>query len=245
LDTRCKLGWRAISVALTGVVPIKQSYLSCFVTDPSGLRHKVQYPATTYTGYQDPSGTFHVATIMTTAGYANCDSGPVPPVYTGTATAVDGSGYIVSVNEQSVSRIVVTRPNGQIIDNPGSTTATVVDPNGNELTTSLSGSNTVFTDTLGTTVLTVAGSGTPSSPVTYTYLAPSGGNAVFTVKYTSYMVQTKFGCSSTEYGPTSNNLVSEIDLPDSSKYSFTYEATPGVAGNVTGRLASVTLPRAV
>src|SRR5260370_9474433 len=45
-----------------------------------------------------------------------------------------------------------------------------------------------------------------------------------------------------EYGPPSNSLVSEIDLPDGSKYSFTYEPTPGVSGHVTGRLASVTLP---
>src|SRR5258706_218366 len=80
----------------------------------------------------------------------HCDS-PVDPVYTGSATAVDGSGYLLTVNEQANPSIVVTRPNGQIINNPGSSTATVIDPNGNELTTNLVGSNTTFTDTLGTT----------------------------------------------------------------------------------------------
>ncbi|HMD96193.1 MAG TPA: hypothetical protein VKM93_02530, partial [Terriglobia bacterium] len=73
------------------------------------------------------------------------------------------------------------------------------------------------------------------------------------MKYTSYTVQTNFGCTSpavTEYGPTAQSLVSEIDLPDiaaypSDKYTFTYETTPGDAHNphyVTGRIASVTLP---
>ena len=56
------------------------------------------------------------------------------------------------------------------------------------------------------------------------------------------------GCSGiSEFGPTSENLVSEIDLPDissvpSDKYTITYEATPGHPGNITGRIASITLP---
>jgi RHS repeat-associated protein len=119
------------------------------------------------------------------------------------------------------------------------------DRNGNIISVNTSG---VFTDTLGTTALTVSGSGTPSSPMTFTYTAPSGANAAYTVKYQAYAVQTKFNCSGiSEYGPTSNNLVTEIDLPDiavnpNDKYTFIYEQTPGVPANVTGRLASVTLP---
>src|SRR5258707_13519117 len=89
-------------------------------------------------------------------------------------------------------------------------------------------------------------SGTPSSPTTFTYTAPSGAGAPYTMKYTSYFVQTAFGCSGiAEYGSngtTSANLVSEIDLPDGSKYTFAYEGTPGVSGHVTGRLGSITLP---
>jgi YD repeat-containing protein len=37
-------------------------------------------------------------------------------------------------------------------------------------------------------------------------------------------------------------LITSIVLPDNSQYTFQYEATPGYAGNVTGRLAQVTLP---
>jgi hypothetical protein len=63
------------------------------------------------------------------------------------------------------------------------------------------------------------------------------------MKYTSYTVQTNFGCSGiVEFAATSESLVSEIDLPDGTKYTFTYEQTPGTPSNTTGRLASVTLP---
>lgn len=117
---------------------------------------------------------------------------------------------------------------------------TTTDTNGNQITTSNSG---VITDTLGTTALTIAGSGTPTSPITLTYTAPTGASVIYTVKYAAYTVRTNFGCSGiTEYGPSSVNLVSEIDLPDGTKYTFTYEATPGFSGDVTGRLASMTIP---
>ncbi|MGC1617888.1 MAG: RHS repeat-associated core domain-containing protein [Candidatus Acidiferrum sp.] len=49
----------------------------------------------------------------------------------------------------------------------------------------------------------------------------------------------------TEYGAngtTTANMVSEIDVPDGSKYLFSYEPTPSHSGYVTGRLASVTYP---
>ena len=158
------------------------------------------------------------------------------------ATASDGSGYTLSATGGTVTKLVGA--NGNLI-NPATGAGSVQDRNGNEI--SLNGSG-VITDTLGQTALTIAGSGTPSSPMTFTYPAPSGANAVYTEKFSSYTVQTNFGCSGiSEFGPTSENLVSEIDLPDiatvpSDKYVITYEATPGHAGNVTGRIAQITLP---
>jgi hypothetical protein len=63
------------------------------------------------------------------------------------------------------------------------------------------------------------------------------------MSYVSYTVKTNFGCSGVaEYGPTSNSLVDRITLPDGTFYQFLYEPTPGFAGDVTGRLASVALP---
>src|SRR5262249_10140317 len=130
--------------------------------------------------------------------------------------------------------------------NLNSTLAT--DRNGNQISVTGGG---VFTDTLGTTALTM--SGTAPNPITFTYTAPSGTNVAYTVKYTTFSIQTNFGCSGiTEYGTNGTataNLISEIDLPDynpttnpNSRYVFAYEPTPGHSGFVTGRLASVTLP---
>jgi hypothetical protein len=121
-------------------------------------------------------------------------------------------------------------------------TGTVTDPNGNQLTVS-SGN---YHDTLWTTgnpaTLAVSGSGTPSSPTVYTYQSPNGAKT-YTVNYTAKTVRTNFGCSGyTDYGPTAVNLVSSISMPDGTSYSFTYEPTYGYSGDVTGRLASVTLP---
>jgi RHS repeat-associated protein len=159
------------------------------------------------------------------------------------STATDGSGYTLSVANQGGTHTVIAK-DGTITNPPWNTgigSGNFTDRNGNQITVNSSGQ---FFDTLSSTVpvLTVAGTGTPTSPVTLTYTAPNGQPAAPTAKYTAYTIQTKFGCSVSDYGPISNNLVSEIDLPDGSKYSFTYEPTPGVSGNVTGRLASVTLP---
>ncbi len=159
-----------------------------------------------------------------------------------TSTATDGSGYTITVSGQSVTNLV-SADGKLIVPN-----TSIQDRNGNKVT--LSGSQ--YVDTLGTTALTTAGTGTPASPKTFTYTAPSGASAAYTIKYTAQTLQTKFGCNVTDYGPTANNLVSEIDLPDynattnpNSRYIFAYEVTPGDTHSphyVTGRLASVTLP---
>lgn len=115
---------------------------------------------------------------------------------------------------------------------------TITDSNGNQI----SGG----TDTLGMTALSITSTGSLSNPpitTTYTYTAASGQPAAVVTEVEPYTVQTNFGCSGVyEYGPTIQGLVSEIDLPDTTKYTFTYETTPGYPSNVTGRLAKVTLP---
>jgi RHS repeat-associated protein len=148
----------------------------------------------------------------------------------------DGSGYKFSLPDQTLytpAGAVTVLPD---IGVPGHT---YTDRNGNQITQS----SGVFTDTLGQTALTVSGSGTPSSPNVFSYTAPSGATASFTMSFVAYTVKTNFGCSGiAEYGPTANNLVDRITLPDGSYYQFTYEPTPGYSGDVTGRLASVRLP---
>jgi hypothetical protein len=150
-----------------------------------------------------------------------------------TSTSPDGSGYTISVTGGTINSLVAS--DGALIS-PYTQAVLLQDRNGNQITVDSSGN---YYDTLsGTTpVLAQSGSGTPSSPLTFTYTAPSNSSAIYTVKYTSSTVQTNFGCSGiTEYGPHAINLVSEIDLPDISvnpedKYTFSYEPTPGYPGS--------------
>ena len=117
--------------------------------------------------------------------------------------------------------------------------ATVTDSNGNELSADGNGN---FTDATGSIVLRASG-GAPQ-PLTLTYTDTGGHSQTVQINYSSYTVQTAFGCSNIgDYGPTQTNLVSSVVFPDSSTYSFQYEATSPGSGNVTGRLASVTLPQ--
>jgi RHS repeat-associated protein len=189
--------------------------------------------------YQDGFATPHPFPGTTTVTVNQCTNTTTPTSLG--ATAVDGSAYTFSATGSTVNSLV--GPDGNIINAPVNTNTgagSLQDRNGNQISVSSSG---VFTDTLGHTALTVAGSGTPTSPFTYTYTAPSGANAVYTEKYTSQTIKTNFGCSGiAEYTASSVPLVSEIDLPDTTKYLFTYEPTPGTPGDVTGRIASVTLP---
>jgi RHS repeat-associated protein len=153
------------------------------------------------------------------------------------ALATDGSGYTMSV-DVNANVTVTPRSGGLFVPATASGTgaASMTDKNGNQITESSSG---VITDTLGTTALTIAG----SSPTTFTYKAPSGGNAVYTANYTSKTVRTNFGCSGiAEFGPTAESLLTSITLPDGTDYTFTYEPTLGFTGDVTGRLASIKLP---
>ena len=191
--------------------------------------------------YYDPTGTPHPLQGSAVYTWGTCGTNTWT-FYSG-GPALDGSGYTVSGN--SVGDATVTARDGHVVaygySGGGYVQPVWTDDNGNEVTVDTSDS--IFTDTLGDAALTLAGSGTPSSPKTFTYTAPSGAQPEYKLVYSSYTVKTNFGCSGiSEYGPTAQNLPSELDLPDGTKYLFTYEATPSYSGDVTGRLASVKLP---
>ncbi len=136
---------------------------------------------------------------------------------------------------------ILTNPSGLKITAPinnQATGSTITDTNGNQISINSSGT---YTDTTGVNAMSVVQS--PGSPTTFTYPTPTG-TATYTMKYQTYNIQTNFGCGSpAEYSASGVSLVSEIDLPDSSKYTFTYEeTTPGISSPVTGRIASITLP---
>src|SRR5260370_41550153 len=80
-----------------------------------------------------------------------------------TCHAVDGSGYSLSVpvSGSSISSAVVAGRDGEVTNGPFNSATGAgngTDRNGNQITASSSGA---FTDTLGTTALTVSGTGTP------------------------------------------------------------------------------------
>jgi RHS repeat-associated protein len=228
-------GWRGQTEAFSGYMT-RNFLILRTCRDRSGNIIGQQYEYYNWT-YHDPWGIAYQYSGITIFVSGTCGTGED---FTQTV-----GGYTLATNGGDFN---LNDSLGKKISPPLNTiagSASFSDRNGNMISVNSGG---VFTDTLGTTGLTIAGSGTPSSPKTFTYTAPSGASAAYTVKYTAYTVQTKFNCSGiSEYGPTTNNLVTEIDLPDiavnpSDKYTFNYEQTPGVPANVTGRLASVTLP---
>jgi RHS repeat-associated protein len=222
-----KLGWVASTPTGGGYVTYKTQSKTCrFFQETQWVTES--YTLYTYWRYVDAFGTSHVLN----GGIQDGGAPDCGPANFATLPTNDGSGYKLSVPDP----YTLYNVKGAIglIDS-----GTYTDRNGNKVTQS----GGVFTDTLGTTALTVTGSGTASSPYVFTYTPPSGGSASYTMKYATHAVKTNFGCNGVaEYGPINNDLVSEIDLPDGTKYTFSYEATPGFSGDVTGRLASVTLP---
>jgi RHS repeat-associated protein len=159
-----------------------------------------------------------------------------------TLTTNDGSGLKLAV-DNTLTETLYTAEGlvGSLQGNPITT-----DRNGNEISLS----NGVYTDTLGATTLTVTGNGTASSPYVFTYTAPSGTSAHYTLNYTNFTVATNFVVSGiSEYKSSAAvPLPTSLTLPDGSQYTFSYEATPGsctpYSGTtcVTARIASVTAP---
>jgi hypothetical protein len=159
------------------------------------------------------------------------------------AIAIDSSGYTLQTNYCCAGPPAsVTTTSGRTITVAAISQggvgggSTIADSNGNRIMTDGAGH---FYDTVSSTtpVLTVAGSGTPASPLTFTYAAPADGPsscnpitlcASYTMNYAQYTLATNFGVSGIgEYGPLSSARVSSISLPDGSAYTFAYEPTPG------------------
>jgi len=185
----------------------EQGYLSnsttvTFESCPPPQKGKLEHVRVSWR-YVDSVGTSHAY-----PGFTGLDSGCGSSDYIDMISecAPDGSGYALTVRSESGTQLVTDRTGRNIVPpvNSGSGAATVTDANGNQITGNSSGQ---YFDTLSssTPVLTVAGSGTPSSPLTYSYTAPAG-NFSYKVNYVQYTVQTAFGFSSgspiiQEYGP--------------------------------------------
>jgi hypothetical protein len=114
------------------------------------------------------------------------------------------------------------------------------DNNGNYISSNVvNSSETDWTDTAGHLALKVIIGSTTDQ---FEWQDTTGTYQTTTMKLQSYSVKTNFGCSGVVEYTGTVSLPYEIDLPNGQKYSFTYEATPGNTGYVTGRLQRVTLP---
>jgi hypothetical protein len=248
VSTAGQWGWKGLQPA--GVA--YATYALSYSTGQCG--QNLFYQNWSYSNFQffDSFGVIHSfpaisGSYMSTPGVGSCPpSGPTPA--TQPVTQTDGTGYTMYATMQANSpSVYMTDKNGKVqyvaawTTPPTSGPTSSTDRNGNMV----SQTNGVITDTLNQTALSVIGSA-PSN-TNLTYIAPSGANASYVVSYKGYIVRTAFGCSSpaiTEYnsGTTQIYLVDKITLPDTSFYQFSYEQTPGFSSDVTGRLASVTLP---
>jgi RHS repeat-associated protein len=221
-------GWRGITEASTG-------YVAELTADGGSDGHGCDILIYSFV-YHDTFGAPHNfwPTISTRIGGGTCH-GPSLPL---TLSATDGSGYSLNVTSLSPAGTITSR-SAKVINAPfltGSGAGNATDANGNQITVNSSGQ---FFDTLSSTTPVLTVSGTAPSPTTYTYIGPSG-SVHYTMNYSTYSVKTSFHCSGVaEYTNASAYLVSSLDLPDGSAYTFTYELAGGF---YTGRLKSVTLP---
>jgi RHS repeat-associated protein len=217
---------------------ISYSYFTYY--DSAGTAHPFNGTAAWYScDYWDPCGDYPLVDSITTdsSGYTlNAD-----------ACYMENNECYLVISETSADGSSIVPQNG-IPLNPTVTAGSVIDRNGNEITTDGYGN---VTDTLGLQngLQTLRVTGGNPNPYVLAYTSPAGTSADVSVTFKSYQVRTNFGCSNIgEYGGTGGlalSLVDRITLPDGTFYQYTYETTPGDAHNphnVTARLASITLP---
>ncbi len=203
-----------------------------------------------------PDGTQHAFPASVTTKepyYPNLCNTLGPGITSASGYATDGSGYYISIT--NYTNWVVYAPDGtqltycgsNISGEPACPLPATEDSNGNYtlpyLYTPNSTNNTqtwTWTDTLGRTVLTEF---TVYQSNVYTFTVPNPPGAAssqYTVTWETINVDTNFGQSGIYETSGTRTVVKEIDLPDGTKYTFTYDSgtTPGYYGELT----SMTMP---
>jgi len=224
-------------------------------SSPPGQRYSYTlYEVISYTdgeGTSHPFGTSGLPFINDSGAHSECKLGYSYPGASGIAT--DGSGISVYA---TVTSGVITYPNGTQIHPAlvwstgqvfGQSPNTITDSNGNWMSQSWAAAGYPeigsFTDTLGTTPISVENSAAFPSTLSFTYLNSSGSDVpAISESFKAYTLQTAFGCPIGDVPAGAGNLLDTITLADGTSYKFTYEPTNSGSNNVTGRVASVTLP---
>lgn len=219
-------GWRYVSGAENSSVSTKliQS-ISNYCATPGGGDGYENIVTYAYM-FTEPEGTRHDlnATIV------DVDTNCYEPRYSETINpgfAVDASGY--HLGEDGNGNPVVWDKNGiQVYPQ-------IKDGNGNVLGVDASGN---LVDTAGRIPVTKTVSG---NHIYYDVLKPGGGTARYTITTSSIYVRTDFRQSAVSEFQGTLTAVDSIELPDGSRYSFTYNKG-GYGTGYYGEMLSVTLP---
>jgi RHS repeat-associated protein len=127
-----------------------------------------------------------------------------------------------------------------------STGGSISDPDG----TKISESDGTVTDSLAATVLSnVPYNGAKAASVSY--VDANGNTQQYVLTYTSMNIATNFNCINSagaqgpvDQAPAALEMLTSITIPTPTptKYTITYEPTPGKSGYFTGRIAEISLP---
>jgi RHS repeat-associated protein len=163
-----------------------------------------------------------------------------------TATTTDGTGYTMIANSvpgaQWAYTATVYDKSGNIVYQPytGNQQILIQDPDGATITSTVTPTY-VYTDSLGVTALQHVPN-SDGSPGKFQYTDGAGITQTFQINYSTYTVQTAFGCSNLQdILPTSVSLPSSITTP-TGIITLSYETTPGHPSNITSRLAGIAYP---
>jgi RHS repeat-associated protein len=213
-----------------GSIPYQYVIGECFYIS-GGQGHYAPVYTYNYYYYVEPNGTMHPFNVKHQVISSPCTGAGTYGPFTGYAT--DNSGFFIDITTPTSPKVY--SPSGTQI-----TTGILKDSNGNYISdTVVNSSETDWTDSVGRTALKII---TSSSSIKYEYLDPTGVYQTITLALTSQYIRTNFGCSGVgEYAGTAS-LPSSLTFPNGWVYSFTYEATPGHSGDVTGRLSKIALP---
>jgi RHS repeat-associated protein len=178
-------------------------------------------------------------------------AGCFPEILSGSTN--DGSGLSLSIGSNGAG-VTISDRNGNIFSGTLTHPTLLTDPNGNQLsfagalgTTNCGGTQTLtttYTDTTGLVPMTetvTCTNGVATQDV-HSWTDIGGNPQSLTINYSHYTQQTAFGCFVPgDIGPNSVYLPSSITAPEGT-FTITYEATPGVPTNVTGRISKVVFP---
>lgn len=225
-------GWRVVTSREPGYLSYGQTFSGYCAPDNSSMWRTMSPWIWTA-----PDGTQHSFKALTEAPVApsSCNGTGIP---SSSAYATDGSGFYISIT--NYTNAVVYAPDGtQVIGDAFPDE----DTNGNYIVmnhtwnSSTNVDTWTYTDTLGRTIMT-AQNNRSSNVYTFAVLNPQGTTSTYTVLTQTINVDTNFSL----YNNYSNviTVVSEIDLPDGTKYYFGYDS--GTTPGYYGLLNSMTLP---